>query len=75
MNPLIADQFEMKLFKYGYRAKDEDVYRKYHFRLIEKREYSVNECFPKLTRKNVPAELSACKYELSLPAIEQYRRK
>lgn len=75
VNPLIADQFEMKLFKYGYRAKDEDVYRKYHFRLIEKREYSVNECFPKLTRKNVPAELSACKYELSLPAIEQYRRK
>lgn len=73
-NPIIADQFEMKIFKYGYRDKDEENYRKNYFRMIEKREYSVNDHFPKLTRKNVPTELSACKYELSLPAIEQYRR-
>ena len=72
--PIIADQFEMKIFKYGYRDKDEENYRENCFRVIEKREYSVDDRFPKLTRKNVPAALSACKYELSLPAIEQYRR-
>lgn len=70
-----ADKFEMKLFKYGYRSNDEDKYQKNWFRLIEKREYIVDERFPKLTRKNVPAGLSACRYELSLQALESYRRK
>ena len=65
----------MKLFKYGYRDKDEDEYRQNWFRMIEKREYEVTDAFPKLTRKNVPVELSACKYELSLPSLETYRRK
>lgn len=73
-NLILADQFEMKIFKYGYREKDEDKYRKNYFRVIEKREYLVDDRFPKLTRKSVPTELLACKYELSLPAIEQYRR-
>lgn len=72
---LVLDKFNMKLFKYGYREKDEDDYRQNHFRLIEKREYDVTDAFPKLTRNTVPAELAACKYELSLPSLEKYRRK
>ena len=70
-----TDSFEMKLFKYGYRTKDEDEYRKHYFRLIEKREYLVDERFPKLTRDNVPAQVLTCKYDLSLPALDMYRRK
>lgn len=69
------DLFEMKLFKYGYRIKDEEEYKKHYFRFIEKREYLVDENFPKLIRDNVPAEVQTCKYELSLPALETYRRK
>lgn len=72
---LALDKFNMRLFKYGYRDKDEDDYRQNVFRLIEKRSYDVTDEFPKLTKKNVPVELTACKYELSLPSLEVYRRK
>lgn len=72
---LVLDKFNMRLFKYGYRDRDEDYYRQNVFRLIEEREYDVTDDFPKLTRKNVPVELTACKYELSLPSLEAYRRK
>lgn len=72
---LVLDKFNMKLFKYGYRDRDEDDYRQNCFRLIETRIYEVTDVFPKLTRKNVPPEVSVCKYELSLPSLEIYRRK
>lgn len=72
--PQVLDRFEMKLFKYGYRQSDEDEYRKNWFRLVESREYSVTDEFPKLTRKNVPSGVEDCKYEISLLSLESFRR-
>lgn len=74
VNARYLDRFDLKLYKYGYRREHEDEYRNNEFRLIEKREYFVNNEFPKLVRENVCKEIVACKYELSLAAIEKYRR-
>lgn len=73
-SPRILDRFEMKLFRYGYRNKDENEYKANYFRLVEHREYNVKESFPKLTRNNTASEIIACEYEISLAAIEKYRR-
>ena len=72
--PQVLDRFEMKLFKYGYRQVDEDEYRKNWFRLVESREFSVTDDFPKLTRKNVPSGVEGCTYDLSLLSLEPFRR-
>ena len=74
VDPQIRDHFDMKLFKYGYRKEEIQIYRQYYFRLIEFRKYKVNKIFPKLTRKNIDVAVVSCQYELSLPAIEEYRR-
>ena len=68
------DRFDVKLYKYGYRKNHENEYRENYFRFIEKREYVVNDSFPKLVGNNVSSEIVSCKYELSLAAIEKYRR-
>lgn len=68
------DRFDLKLNKYGYRKSHENEYYDNQFRLIEKREYVVNNIFPKLVGENVCSEIVSCKYELSLAAIEKYRR-
>lgn len=65
--------FDIKLFLYGYRKDEEGYYEQNTFRLVECREYSVNKEFPKLVRNNTPKEVTACKYSLSLSAIEKYR--
>lgn len=70
----LLDEFEMKIFKYGYRNKDEVEYNKHEFRLIERRDYIVNDAFPKLTKNNIPIEIISGEYSLSLAAIEKYRR-
>lgn len=74
-DPMILDRFEMKLFKYGYRSEDEEKYRETWFRFVEKREYLIEDGFPRLYRNNVPIEITSCDYELSIPAIEKFRRK
>lgn len=73
-NLRLREQFEMKIFKYGYREMDRDEYMKNWFRLVEKREYCVDSTFPKLTRLNVHPEIIGCSYLLSISAIEKYRR-
>lgn len=73
-NTRYSDRFDLKLYKYGYRKSHENKYRDNQFRFVEKREYVVNDIFPKLIGKNVCAEIVSCKYELSLAAIEKYRR-
>lgn len=73
-NARYLDRFDLKLYKYGYRKSHENEYSNNQFRLIEKREYVVNDIFPKLVGKNVCSEIVSCKYELSLAAIEKYRR-
>lgn len=70
----VLDGFEMKLFKYGYRDSDVAEYKKNYFRFIEQRTYLVDERFPRLVRSNVATEVVSCKYDISLSAIEKYRR-
>ncbi len=73
-NARYLDRFDLKLYKYGYRKNHENEYLENQFRFIEKREYVVNDVFPKLVSENVSSEIVSCKYELSLAAIEKYRR-
>lgn len=73
-NARYLDRFDLKLYKYGYRKNHENEYRENQFRFIEEREYIVNDSFPKLVGNSVPSEIVSCKYELSLAAIEKYRR-
>lgn len=73
-NARYLDRFDMKLYKYGYRKNHENEYQDNQFRFIEKREYVVSDSFPKLVGKNICPEIVSCKYELSLSAIEKYRR-
>ncbi len=70
----LLDTFNMKLFKYGYRDRDEEEYDKNSFRYIERKDYLVNDEFPKLTRENVPNEIVSGSYNLSLSSIEKYKR-
>ena len=71
---LSKDHFELKLFKYGYRDDERDSYDLNVFRLIGESIYEVNKDFPKLTRDNVPSEITNCSYQISIAAIEQFRR-
>lgn len=73
-NARYLERFDLKLYKYGYRENHENEYRENQFRFIEEREYIVNDSFPKLVGNNVSSEIISCKYELSLAAIEKYRR-
>ena len=72
--PHYSDQFAMKLYRYGYREKDIERYKQYYFRLIDIRKYTVADDFPKITRKNADPAIVSCEYEISLPAMEPYRR-
>ncbi|MBD5484719.1 MAG: PD-(D/E)XK motif protein [Lachnospiraceae bacterium] len=74
-NARYLDRFELKLYKYGYRKSHEKEYYNNQFRLIEEREYLVNKSFPKLTGDDVSVEVVSCEYDLSLAAIEKYRRR
>ena len=73
-NMRYLDRFEMKLYKYGYRKNHEEEYNKNCFRFVEQKNYSVSDDFPKLTTCNVPLEIKNCAYEISMGAIEKYRR-
>ena len=70
----LLDSFNMKLFKYGYRDRDEEEYDKNCFRYVERRDYLVNDDFPRLTKNNVPAEIVSGSYNISLASIEKYKR-
>lgn len=71
----LLDHFDMKLFKYGYREKDELEYKKNYFRLVENRDYVVSSDFPKLTRKKVDIGIESCCYSISLAVLEGHRKR
>lgn len=73
-NSQLLDVFNMKIFKYGYRNKDENEYEKNQFRFIERIDYIVDSTFPKLTKQNISPEIISGEYSLSLAAIDKYRR-
>ena len=70
----LLDTFNLKLFKYGYRDRDKEEYDRNYFRFVERRDYIVDDSFPKLTKNNVPVEVVSGTYNLSLSAIEKYKR-
>lgn len=65
------EQFELKLFKYGYTDLKE--YDKQKYRLSGKHSYFVNNDFPKLTHDNVRTEIVQTKYSISLAAVEKFK--
>jgi hypothetical protein len=67
------DRFEIKLLMYGYRKNDEEKYNQVQYRFISRNDYSVDERFPKLTKKDVPNEIIKCNYTLSLASLERFR--
>lgn len=73
-DPLNLDRFEVKLLMCGYKKSDEEQYDKVQFRFVSRTDYEVDEEFPRLTRKNVPHEITKCSYTFSLAALEPFRR-
>ena len=67
------DEFNCKLAKYGFLGKDLDKYQEVRYRLAEKRKYSVDEAFPRLTRNTVPVAIASAKYGISFSAVESNR--
>ena len=71
-DPLLAERFEIKLFKYGYRQREEEFYALNHFRLAWEKTFSVSKEFPRLIKNNVPSEITNCVYEISLPSLTRF---
>lgn len=68
---LQKDHFENKLFLYGY--KDNPEYGKIYYKNHGDLRYKVSEDFPKLTKKNIPKQISFTKYGLNIAMIAPYK--
>lgn len=71
-NAEALDLFCAKLSAYGYMDLQEYSEQKYFCSSTQR--YFVDESFPKLTRANVPAQISALHYELDLPSLAGWRK-
>lgn len=71
-NPEALDLFHSKLSAYGYIDLKE--YSEQKFFCSSTQRYLVDESFPKLTRANVPAQISALHYELDLLSLTGWRK-
>jgi hypothetical protein len=67
------DLFRAKLTSYGYIDLHEYSEQKYYH--SETILYRVDSSFPRLTAKNVPTQISAAHYELSLPSLVDWRKE
>lgn len=67
------DLFRAKLSAYGYMDLLEYSEQKYFCSSTQR--YLVDESFPKLTKANVPAQVSALQYELDLPSLAGWRKE
>lgn len=65
--------FRTKLSAYGYMDLQEYSEQKYFCSSTQR--YLVDESFPKLTKANVPAQISALHYELDLPSLAGWRKE
>lgn len=74
-NPVLLDQFNVKLTKCGYIDDDEEEYGKHQFRFIAHNTYLVNSDFPKLIKRNVPLGITNCEYAISLVAMDKFKRR
>lgn len=67
------DLFRSKLSAYGYIDLQEYSEQKYYCSSTQR--YLVDETFPKLTKANVPTQVSALHYELDLPSLADWRKE
>lgn len=67
------DLFRAKLTRYGYIDLQEYSEQKYSCSSTQG--YLVNNSFPKLTKVNVPTQISALHYELNLPSLAGWRKE
>lgn len=67
------DLFRTKLSAYGYMDLQEYSEQKYFCSGTQR--YLVNESFPKLTKANVPTQVSSLHYELNLPSLANWRKE
>lgn len=72
-NTEALDLFRAKLCAYGYIDLQE--YSEQKFICSGTQRYLVNESFPKLTRENVPPQITAVHYELDLPSLAGWRKE
>jgi hypothetical protein len=67
------DLFRAKLSAYGYMDLHEYSEQKYSCTGTQR--YLVDKSFPKLTKANVPVQVSALHYELDLPSLTDWRKE
>jgi hypothetical protein len=67
------DLYQVKLAAYGYMDLQEYSEQKYFCSGVQR--YRVDELFPKLTRKSIPAQILSLLYELNLPSLESWREE
>lgn len=72
-SPGAAACFEEKLEKAGYIELSE--YNEEYWVFDGCRMYSVNDTFPRLRRRDLPDEITACSYTLSLPGIAAWMKQ
>lgn len=69
----VLDLFRAKLNAYGYIDLQEYSEQKYQLSGTQK--YSVDDIFPRLTAKSVPAQVVAAHYELDLPSLSDWLKE
>ena len=69
VDPMCRDLFECKLARAGYFGGDFEFYK---YRVEKRVMFSVSEEFPRVTPRNVPVEIVAAQYSISLPAIQRF---
>jgi len=67
------EKFKNKMLSFGYYPNE--IYNKYGFKYNGLFMYKVNNDFPCLRRKDVPVAVQTVKYELSLPAINEFKEE
>ncbi|MFM9279237.1 PD-(D/E)XK motif protein [Paenibacillus jiagnxiensis] len=65
------DLFNDKLLRIGFI--DSLEYKEYWYRLGGNQGYRVDDSFPKLINSNIPTQIAAASYNISIPAIESWR--
>ncbi|MGO4734284.1 PD-(D/E)XK motif protein [Paenibacillus sp. 2KB_22] len=70
-NPVTFDLFNDKLLKNGFI--DSLEYKEFWYRLGGNQSYRVDGSFPKLINSNVPHQIVSASYNISIPAIENWR--
>jgi hypothetical protein len=70
---LALELFQAKLMAYGYLDIQEYAEQKYIH--SDTQRYRVDNSFPRLTKKNVPHQISKSQYEIDLPSLNPWRKE